>query len=140
MADTSAPKIIEEITHARTGPFAVNYYSDDFVAGGLAAELIAAPSRTNSATYLTHISMGMVMNAAGWTYDCNIKLIDGAGVTVFGPVQFETSGQTTFSKDFTKPLKVTDNKALDIQGISRSGYEPACWVYAEYYTGDEPIT
>lgn len=140
MAGTTTPIIVNEVTHVRTGPWAVNLHSADFVAGVLNEELKAAPTRPNSATYITHLSMGVVKkDATGFTNDCNLSLIDGAGINVFGPVSFETSGQTTFSKDFKYPLKITDNKALDVLGSCRSGYEPAAWVYIEGWTGDKPI-
>ena len=138
----TTPKIVEEITHARTGPFAVNYHSADFIGGALAAELIAAPTRPNSATYITHVTMGIVRNAANdILVAAHLRLIDGAGTDAFGPIQFVTAGQTTFSKDFDKPLKITDNKAVDLQGSAVNGsYQAACFVFVEYYTGDGPIT
>ena len=40
-------------------------------------------------------------------------------------------------------LKITDNKALDLSGLSAGkggGYYTAAFVYIEYYTGDKPIT
>lgn len=142
MTDTATPKIVENITHVRTGPWAVNYWSGDFRT--LNAELKAAPTRTNSATYITHVTLGIVETASqGYLIDCNLRLIDGIGATVFGPIQLTSNGQTAFSKDFTKPLKITDNKALDIYGISQNkgaGYYTAAFVYIEGYTADDPIT
>lgn len=142
MATTNTPTIVQEITHVRTGPFTVNYHSDDFTGGALNAELIAAPTRGNSATYLTHVSMGLVSNAAQkYISDANLTLVDGVGDEMFGPVQLQANGQSTFSKDFSKPMKVTDNKALDVTGLGAdTGYQPACWVFIEYYTGDKPIS
>ena len=142
MAETNTPTIVEEITHVRTGPFTVNYHSDDFSGGALNAELIAAPTRPNSATYITHVSMGLVRNSGqNYISDAYIMLIDGVGDEMFGPVQLQSNGQSTFSKDFSKPMKVTDNKALDITGAGPTGtYQSACWVYVEYYTGTDPIS
>jgi hypothetical protein len=138
---TTTPKIVEEITHVRTGPFAVNYSSGDFIAGSLNAELIAAPTRTNSATYVTHVTMGIVADSSGIVVDARLTLVDGVGTDMFGPVQFVDSGTTVFSKDFTKPMKVTDNKSLDVSGSAVNGaYQAAAWVYVEYYTGDNPLT
>lgn len=141
MAGTTTPTIVEEITHLRTGPFTVNYHSVDFTGGVLNAELIAAPTRVDSATYITHVSMGLVRNASQkYISDANITLIDGIGDAMFGPVQLQSNGQSTFSKDFSKPMKVTDNKAVDVQGGGPTGtYQAACWVFVEYYTGDKPI-
>ena len=143
MAEASTtPKIVEEITHVRTGPFAVNYQSAEFIAGVGSGELIAAPTRPNSATYITHVSMGVVKGGQGnIIYDADITLVDGGGDEMFGPVSLEANGQTTFSKDFTKPMKVTDNKALDFQGHCAESeyYQSTCWIFVEYYTGDAPI-
>lgn len=142
MAETNTPKIVEEITHVRTGPWAVNFLSSDFA--HLNHELKAAPTRPNSATYLTHVTMGLVETASqGYVIDCKLLLNDGIGEEVFGPIQLTARGQSTFSKDFTKPLKITDNKALDLTGTSAgkgSGYYTACFVFIEGYTGDAPIT
>ena len=138
---TSTPKIVEEITHVRTGPWAVNYSSGDFIAGSLNAELKAAPTRPNSATYITHVTMGIVADTSDIVIDANLTLIDGSGDTLFGPVQLIDSGQTVFSKDFKYPMKVTDNKALDVQGSAINGsYQAAAFIYIEGYTGDGPLT
>jgi hypothetical protein len=141
MAETSTPTIVEEITHVRTGPFTINYHSDDFTGGLLNVELIEAPTRDNSATYLTHVTMGIVANANKVLVDANLTLIDGVGSEVFGPIQFCDSGTTIFSKDWKKPLKITDEKALDLKGsCATTGYQAACFVYIEYCTGDNPIS
>lgn len=139
MAELDTPKLVEEITHVRTGPWAVNYYGT-CIAGSLAAELKAAPTRVNSAIYLTHVTMGIVSDANHILSDARLTLIDGSGDEVFGPVQFCDSGQTTFLKDFTKPLKITDNKALDLSVACAAGsYQASCFVYIEGFTGDSPI-
>ena len=140
MAELDTPKIVEEITHVRTGPWAVNYYGT-CTAGGLAAELKAAPTRASSATYLTHVTMGIVSDANHILTDARFTLVDGVGDEVFGPVQFCDSGQTLFSKDFKHPLKITDGKALDLSVSCPAGsYQASCFVYIEGYTGDNPIT
>jgi len=121
--------------------WAVNY-SDTFVAHGLAAELKAAPTREGSAIYLTHITMGITRNPifTNHTPDAYLTLVDGAGIEVFGPMQFEEGGQTLMSKDFEHPLKITDKKALDIDGTGKgSGYQASCFVYIEGFTGDKPL-
>ena len=119
----------------------MNFLSSDFA--DLNYELQAAPTRPNSATYITHVTMGVVETASqGYVIDCKLRLFDGVGATVFGPVQFNADGQTTFSKDFTKPLKITDNKALDLLGTSAGkglGYYTACFVFIEGFTADDPI-
>ncbi len=142
MTVRDTPKIVDEITHVRTGPWAVNYLSSDFA--NLNYELQAAPTRPRSATYITHVTMGLVETASqGYVIDCKLWLIDGIGDTAFGPVQLTARGQSTFSKDFSKPLKITDNKALDLSGTSAgkgSGYYTAAFVFIEGYTADDPIT
>lgn len=141
MAETATPTIVQEITHVRTGPWAVNYYSDNFTAGTLNVELKAAPTRANSATYLTHVTMGIVENTQKVLVDAHLILVDGVGSEVFGPVQFCDSGTTIFSKDFKYPLKITDEKALDLTGVcAATGYQAACFVYIEGFTGDKPIS
>jgi len=139
MATTNTPTVVQEITHVRTGPWAVNYHSSDF--STLNIELKAAPTRIKSATYLTHVTMGLVASAEhNYLIDCKLTLIDGIGAEVFGPVQLQAGGQSTFSKDFKYPLKVTDNKALDLSGKSGGGYYTAAFVYIEGFTGDKPIS
>ena len=139
MAELDTPKLVEEITHVRTGPWAVNYYGT-CVGGSLAAELKAAPTRPNSATYLTHVTMGIVSDANHIMSDGKLTLIDGSGDEVFGPVQFTADGQQLFSKDFKYPLKITDNKALDLSAACAAGYQASCFVFVEGFTADGPIT
>lgn len=135
----STPTEVKEITHVRTGPWAVNYSSGNFTAGSLAAELKAAPA-SNGATYITHVTMGIVADTSDIIVDANITLIDGSGDTLFGPIQLESNGQSMFSKDFKRPVKVTDNKALDVQGAAVNGaYQAAVFVYIEGFTGYKPI-
>ena len=135
---TTTPTIVQEITHVRTGPWAVNYLSSDF--STLNIELKAAPTRTNSATYITHVTMGIVADDSDIIVDANLTLIDGAGSAVFGPIQLQSNGQAVFSKDFKYPMKITDNKALDISGSAVNGaYQSAAFVFIEGFTGDNPI-
>ena len=143
MAGTTTPTITGDGTMPveKSAPWAVNYHSADFTGGALAAELKAAPTRDNSATYITHVTIGIVANAAyGIISDANIKLVDGVGSDVFGPVQLQANGQSLFSKDFKDPLKITDKKALDVYGSNTAaGYQPACFVFIEGFTGDKPL-
>jgi len=143
MAGTTAISIMGEGMEPveRTGRWAVNYHSADFIAGSHAGELKAAPSGSGRALYLTHVTIGIVASA---TYkaviDANITLLDGSGATLFGPVQFQADGQTIFSKDFKYPLKAADEKAIDVSGVCQTGsYQAACFVYAEGFTGDKPL-
>jgi len=143
MAGTTTPTITGDGTYPieRSAPWAVNYYSAEFVAGSLNVELKAAPTRSNSATYITHVTMGIVASTINKVLvDASLTLVDGAGSEVFGPVQFCDSGTTVFSKDFSKPLKITDEKALDLTGVCpTTGYQSACFVFIEGFTGDKPL-
>lgn len=121
--------------------WAVNY-SDSFVAHALNAELKAAPTRDGSATYITHVTMGITRNPVftNHTPDGRLTLVDGAGIEIFGPIQFEENGQTLMSKDFKYPMKLTDKKALDLTGVGKgSGYQASCFVYVEGFTADSPL-
>lgn len=122
--------------------WALNFPSDDFDSGGLDEELKAAPTRNNSALYLTHVTMGTVDSAvSGYTMDARISLVDGNGDIVYGPIQFQSQGQTNMTKDFDPPLKITDNQALDCVAVSGgdAAYQGAVMVYVEGFTGDSPL-
>ncbi len=120
-------------------PFAVNFKSDAFVAGSLAAELKAAPTRDGSAIYLTHVTMSIVKNV-NRVQDTALTLVGGDGAALFGPIQLQENGKGIFSKDFRHPLKVSDKKALDLSGAGPGGgYQTAAFVYVEGFIGDSPI-
>jgi len=140
----STPTLTGKSTHpieVNANRWAVNFHSDDFGAGGLNEEIKAAPSGTGRATYLTHVTMGIVADSVkGYEIDCKLSLIDGAGSTVFGPIQFQAQGTSHVQKDFDPPLKITDEKALDCTGVyGGGGYDTACFVYIEGFTGDKPL-
>jgi hypothetical protein len=140
--ETTTPTITGDGTYPIeiSAPWAVNHHSSNFSSGILNDELKAAPTRDGSALYLTHVTMGIVENTSRVLVDANLDLLDGNGESVFGPVQFVTDGTTVFSKDFSKPLKITDKKALDVSGrCATTGYQAACWVYVEGFTGDKPL-
>lgn len=127
---------------AKSAPFAVNFHSDDFGwdLGNLTQELKTAPGE-GKAIYLTHVTMGVVSSArSNYVIDCRLLLVDNPVTPVFGPIQFEEKGQSIFSKDFNIPLKITDNKALDVTAIgSGASYYSACVVYIEGFVGQKPI-
>lgn len=143
MADTTTPFLAGpgSMPVERTAPWAVNYSSDAFK--DLNVELKAAPARSNSATYLTHVTMGIIKtyapNPGLYLIDTKLTLIDGAGDTAFGPIQLQAQGSGLFSKDFNPPLKITNNKALDLDGATGSNYYSSCFVYIEGFTGDKPL-
>jgi len=121
--------------------WATNYHSGNYAAGGLSQELKAAPSRSNSALYVTHVTMGIVADST-WHYeiDNKLSLIDGDGTVLFGPIGLQAQGEGLFQKDFDKPLKVTDNKSLKCKGVFGGGsYNTASFIYVEGFTGDKPL-
>jgi hypothetical protein len=141
MAITTPTLTLHEPIERECRRWAINY-TGNFVAHSLAAELKAAPTRAGSATYITHVTMGITRNPTFINHTPNgrLTLVDGAGTEIFGPIQFEEHGQTLLSKDFRHPLKVTDKKALDLSGTGEgSGYQAACFVYVEGFTGDKPL-
>jgi len=127
---------------AKSEPWAINYHSADFGGGGanLNTEMKAAPG-TDKATYITHVTMGLVGDSVNdYLIDCKLSLVDGAGTNTFGPIQLQAQGNGLFSKDFDLPWKITDNKALDLSGVGAAGsYATACFVYIEGFTGQKPI-
>ena len=119
--------------------WAVNSADNVLIGGNVNVELKGAPTRANSALYLTHVTMGMATN---WNrvLDVKMTLLDGAGITVLGPIQLQENGQSIYSKDFEHPLKLTNEKALDLTGTgAAAGYQAACFVYVEGFTGDMPM-
>ena len=143
MADISTPSITDDscMPIERGGRWAVNYHSEDFVAGSHAGELKAAPTGAGRALYITHLTLGIVSDSNyNITSDASVSILDGSGTVLFGPVQFQANGQTTFSKDFRYPIKAANEKAIDIAGVCSAGsYQASCFVYAEGFTGDKPL-
>ena len=122
-------------------PWAANFHSANYAAGGINQELKAAPARDNSALYVTHVTMGIVADST-WHYeiDNRVSLIDGDGTVLFGPIRLQAQGSGLFKKDFNKPLKITDKKSLKCKGVyGGGGYNTASFVYVEGFTGDSPL-
>ncbi len=122
----------------KEAPFAVNSADNVFIGGSLAVELKAAPTRDNSAIYLTHVTMSTVKNT-NRIQDAALTLIGGDAAVLFGPIQLQSNGSGIFSKDFEAPLKVADKKALDLSGAGPGGYQAAVFVYVEGFIGDSPL-
>jgi len=76
-----------------------------------------------------------------YVMDTKVSLADGAGVTVFGPIQFQSQGQTVISRDLNPPIKLTDSQALNCAATSggAGAYQGACFVYVEGFTADSPL-
>ncbi len=125
----------------RYAPWAVNYHTADL---GVATttELKATPG-AGKAHYVTHVTMGIVDNAAqGYLIDNKITLKDGDGTVLFGPIQMQAQGGGVFKKDWPRnaPLKLTDNKALNSAVARGAGsYNTAALIYVEGFTASAPI-
>ncbi len=111
---------------AMTGPLSFNNNEDD---ADVAVQLVATPG-VGKAIYLTHVTM------SGRTTDVAITLQDEDATVLFGPVQMQADGGGNFTKDWPNPLKLTDNKALDVFGTNSQAFT----VYGEYFIGQSPIT
>lgn len=122
-------------------PWTVNYHSADVTIAGVSQELKATPG-DGKALYVTHVTMGIVKNAGfGVIVDNTITLKDGDGAVLFGPIQLQVAGGL-FKKDWPEdaPLKLTDNKALDVAVARKVGtYDTAALVYVEGFTATAPI-
>ena len=143
MADISYPEITDDscMPIERGGRWAVNYHSENFIGGTHTGELKAAPTGTGRALYITHLTVGIVADSTyKITTDAYISIVDGSSAVLFGPVQLQANGQTTFSKDFRYPIKAANEKAIDVAGVCPAGsYQAVCFVYAEGFTGDKPL-
>lgn len=119
----TTPTLVNALTHSHTGPFAVNNDEGD---GDPAVEMVAAPGE-NKAIHITHVTL------SDRTVDCAVTLQDEDGTVLFGPIQLQADGSGLFSKDFKFPLKLTDNKALDVFGTNGVAFT----AYVEYFIGQK---
>lgn len=125
----------------RTAPWAVNNHTADFYSTGLTGEMKAAPG-TRKATYLEHLTLSLNKDSVnGWLEPAHVSLVDGAGITVFGPIQLQIIGGGNFTKDWDPPLKITDNKALNFLavGAGNVNYKSSALIYVEGFTAAAPI-
>ncbi len=104
-------------------------FNNDEDDADIAVQLVAAPG-TGKAIYLTHVTM------SGRTTDVAITLQDEDANVLFGPIQMQADGGGNFSKDWKHPLKLTDNKALDVFATNIQAFT----IYGEYFIGQAPIT
>ena len=122
--------------------WAANYHSADLTAAGATQELKATPG-AGKALYLTHVTMGIVDNAAqGYLIDNVITLKDGDGTVLLGPIQMQQQGGGLYSRDWPEdaPLKLTDSKALNgFVDRTAGSYNTAAFIYVEGFTGQSPI-
>jgi len=117
----TTPTLVNEIPTARSGPFSFNNDEDD---GTPAVECVATPG-AGKALYLTHVTI------AGRTSDVAVTLQDEDGTVLFGPIQCQADGGSILVKDWKYPLKLTDNKALDVLGTNGVAFT----IYGEYFIG-----
>ena len=117
----TTPTLVNELPTARSGPYAFNNDEDD---ADVAVECVATPG-AGKAIYLTHVTI------AGSTTDVAVTLQDGDGTVLFGPIQCQADGGSILTKDWKYPLKLTDNKALDVFATNGVAFT----IYGEYFIG-----
>ena len=117
--------IVNELPIARAGPYAFN---DDNTDATPATELVAAPG-AGKAIYLTSITL------SDRTVDCAVTIQDEDDTVLFGPIQLQADGSGLFTKDWKYPLKLVDNKALEV--LATEGVDFT--IYGEYFIGQAPI-
>lgn len=93
-----------------------------------AVELVATPG-AGKAIYITSLTF------SDRTTDVAVTIQDEDANVLFGPIQLQADGNGLFTKDFTYPLKVADNKALEV--LATNGV--AFTVYGEYFIGQAPV-
>jgi len=121
----TTPTLVNELPIARSGPFAFNNDEDDADA---AVACVASPG-AGKAIYLTHVTM------SGRTTDVAITLQDEDGTVLFGPIQCQADGGGNFTKDWKYPLKLIDDKDLDVFATNSQAFT----IYGEYFIGQAPI-
>lgn len=117
----TTPTLVNELPIARSGPFAFNNDEDD---ASTAVECVAAPG-AGKALYLTSITI------AGRLADVAVTMQDEDVAVLFGPIQCQANGGSILTKNWKYPLKLIDNKALDVEGSAAEAFT----VYGEYYIG-----
>ena len=121
----TTPTLVNELPIARSGPFSFNNDEDDATP---AAECVATPG-AGKAIYVTSVTI------AGSTTDVAVTLQDEDDTVLFGPIQCQADGGSIMTKDWKYPLKLTDNKALEV--LATNGV--AFTIYGEYFIGQAPI-
>lgn len=91
-------------------------------------ECVATPG-AGKAIYLTHITL------SGRLADIAITLRDEDDTVLYGPLQMQADGSGLFTKDWKHPLKLIDNKALEVYASAASAFT----LYGEYFIGQAPI-
>lgn len=127
MADITRPTLAGPglMPVSRSGPWAVN---DDETDAVPPVPLKDAPG-TGKALYLTHVTM------SGRTNDVAITLQDEDDNVLFGPIQMQADGGGVFTKDWKHPLKLIDDKALEVVATDGEAFT----IYVEGFTGQAPI-
>ena len=120
----TTPTIVNELPIARSGPFTFN---DDNTDATPASELVAAPG-AGKAIYLTSVTY------SDRTVDCAVTLQDEDDNVLFGPIQLQSDGSGLFTKDWKYPLKLPDNKALEVLATDTVDFT----IYGEYFIGQAP--
>lgn len=103
-------------------------FNNDEDDGTPAVECVAAPG-AGKAIYITSLTF------SDRTTDVAITIQDEDDVVLFGPIQLQADGSGLFTKDFAHPLKLTDNKALEVLGTNGVAFT----LYGEYFIGQAPV-
>lgn len=112
---------------ARSAPWAVNSTETS-------ADAVIELKATPGAGFALYIK---VITISGLNADALLYFLDSDSIVLFGPIQMQVNGGGLFTKKFRDPLKLTDNKALDLLAVDTQG--AAFTVFVEGFTGQSPI-
>ena len=121
----TTPTLVNELPVTKSGPYAFNNNEDD---ADVAVECVAAPG-AGKALYLTSVTM------SGRTADVAITVQDEDATVLFGPIQMQADGGSNFTKDWKHPLKLVDNKALNVFATNGVAFT----IYGEYFIGQPTV-
>ena len=111
---------------ARTGPLAINDVQEGDAT--TAVQIIASPGAGKS-LFLTSVTI------SGRTSDQNVTVLDEDGTVLFGPIAIQEDGETSITKDWKSPLKITSDKDLDVKASANSDFT----IYVEYFIGEDEV-
>ena len=103
-------------------------FNDDNTDATPATELVGAPG-VGKAIYLKSVTY------SSRTTDVAVTLQDEDDTVLFGPIKLQSDGSGLFTKNWEHPLKLTDNKALEV--LATEGVDFT--IYGEYFIGQAPI-
>ena len=110
------PTLVAVMPLSRSGPWAVNNDEDD---ASTAIEMKETPGAGHS-LYITHVTI------AGRLADVAVTLHDEDDLYLLGPIQCQANGGSIYSRNFTYPMKVPTNKALEVLGSAAEAF--TCYI------------